>query len=93
MKKNSTWLWDCLRDVFSQTGEDGVISKVLELLPLDNWCVEFGAWDGLHLSNTANLVLNKNFSVVFIESDAARLNELKNNYAGNDRVIALHKAV
>ena len=35
------------RDVYSQTGEDGIIAKIIEMLPCkDKWCVEFGAADG-----------------------------------------------
>ena len=48
-------------DIYSQNGEDGVIAEILTHLQLwdkDNWCVEFGAWDGKHLSNTFALVQN-----------------------------------
>lgn len=41
------------KSIFSQSGEDGVLDFILsKLSKLDNWCVEFGAWDGIHLSNT-----------------------------------------
>ena len=43
-------------NVYSTQGEDGLIDVVFRVLPPKNkWCVEFGAWDGFHLSNTANL--------------------------------------
>ncbi len=49
--KPSNWLLDYGKNVYSQTGEDGVIEKILDILPdRDSWCVEFGAWDGVHLS-------------------------------------------
>lgn len=49
-------------DVTSQGGEDGIIREILNRLSgkieLSNWCVEFGAWDGIRYSNTLNLIRN-----------------------------------
>ena len=49
------------KNVFSQNGEDGILEILLKKLKLlsknkDNWCCEFGAWDGIHGSNTFNLI-------------------------------------
>ena len=53
MSRASTWLLEYGRDVFSQSGEDGIIERILEVIPHnDKWCVEFGAWDGLFVTNT-----------------------------------------
>lgn len=42
--KEPCWLLDFASNTYSQTGEDGIIGKALELLPGRNhWCVEFGA--------------------------------------------------
>jgi hypothetical protein len=50
-------------DIYSQFGEDGMIRKALELLPdVPRWCVEFGAWDGRHLSNTHRLMVEEGWS-------------------------------
>lgn len=73
-------------NVFSQFGEDGVIREVLKSLEsaltpneLDRWCVEFGAWDGIHGSNTYNLIKNHEYRSVLIEPDRAKyLNLLAN---------------
>jgi hypothetical protein len=47
-------------DTYSQNGEDGILEEVFKRLGLDEfnkfWVVEFGAWDGKHLSNTFNLI-------------------------------------
>ena len=87
-----TWLLDYKHNVYSQSGEDGIIDKILEVLPFnDQWCVEFGAWDGVHLSNTRYQILSKGFSAVLIEGDSRRFLELKNNYIQTEGcVIPIH---
>ena len=93
MNRSPTWLLDYQQNVHSQTGEDGIISKILDLIPQrDKWCVEFGAWDGLYLTNTRNLI-TKGYSAVLIEADKNKFLELRNNYAQNEHVIALNKLV
>jgi len=68
-------------NVYSQYGEDGILERILELIDDGNrWCVEFGAWDGLHLSNCANLIRNHGYAGVFIEADEARFAQLEANY-------------
>jgi hypothetical protein len=67
------------KDIYSQNGEDGIIEEILKLLAIknsaDSWCVEFGAWDGKHLSNTFNLV-TQGWSSVMIEGDSAKFESL-----------------
>ena len=67
------------RNVHSQNGEDGVIEEILNLIGQSNlslWAVEFGAWDGKHLSNTFHLVESKKFRSVYIEGDLDKFNVL-----------------
>jgi len=88
------WLLDFRSDVYSQSGEDGVISKILEMLPTrDMWCTEFGAWDGIHLSNARNLIENHGYSAVMIEGDPGKFRELQHNYAARKEVIPLNAFV
>jgi hypothetical protein len=88
LKKSGRWLNEYSKDVYSQTGEDGVIAKALETLPSrDRWCVEFGAWDGKYLSNTFNLVENENYNVVLVEGDKAKYQQLRNEYPYRERAI------
>lgn len=67
------------KNIYSQNGEDGIILRVLELLGCNEigelWVVEFGAWDGIHLSNTFSLV-KKGASAVYIESDEKKFQQL-----------------
>ena len=68
-------------NIYSQNGEDGVIAEILKRLNLDQkqlWCVEFGAWDGIHLSNSFALVERHNWNAVYIEGDKKKyINLLK----------------
>ena len=94
MSTASTWLLEHRRDVYSQTGEDGIIEKILELLPDHNkWCVEFGAWDGLFLTNTRNLIESKQYSAVLIEADARKFQDLQENHRHRDNVITINRFV
>lgn len=59
--------------VTSQWGEDGIIEEIFRRIGTENqFCVEFGAWDGKHLSNTWDLWHNKNWSAILIEGDKQR---------------------
>jgi hypothetical protein len=76
------------RNDFSQAGEDGIIEQILRVLPASErpWCVEFGAWDGEHLSNTARLV-RLGYCAVLIEADPARFAALEAKFADNPKVV------
>ncbi len=87
-------LLDFASDVHSQTGEDGVIAKALEVIgDRDGWCVEFGAWDGEHLSNTKHLVDAAGYRAVLIEPDPARFRTLSRRIASNPKLIGVQRMV
>jgi hypothetical protein len=71
---------------FSQSGEDGIIARVFEIIGVGNkLCCEFGAWDGIHLSNTRSLILD-GWSALLIEGDIQRFHYLQTNYAGDPTI-------
>ena len=83
-------------DVYSQNGEDGVIGEILQRLEknvVKDWCVEFGAWDGVHLSNTFSLVKNQDFNAVYIESDSMRFKDLLGTAALYPRIVPICKQI
>jgi hypothetical protein len=93
-RKAPEWLLDFKDDTYSQTGEDGIIQKILEVLPEnDRWCVEFGAWDGVHLCNTRNLIEHAGYSAVLIEGSARKYEELRRNYSGNSKITPINAFV
>lgn len=94
MGKSATWLLEHQARRYSQSGEDGIIAKILEILPeRDLWCVEFGALDGASLSNTRNLIEHANYSAVLIEASKVRFRELESNYSNSEKVTVLNRFV
>ena len=92
--KSNRWLNDFARNVTSQYGENGIIEKALEVInECNNWCVEFGSWDGKHCSNTYNLITEKDYSAVLIEGDKKRFGELVKTFEDNSKVIPLNEFV
>jgi hypothetical protein len=90
----SAYLQNYRRDVMSQCGEDGLIEKIFEIMGASNkWCVEFGAWDGKHYSNSWSLINNFGWKAVLVEGNKDRFQELKQNYIDNTNVIAFNKLV
>lgn len=89
--KEPHWLLQFSENSHSQTGEDGIIAKVLDMLPDRNKvCVEFGAWDGMYLSNVRRLIEEEGYFSVLIEGDFKKFKELKSNFSGNDKVTPLN---
>ena len=81
------------KNIFSQFGEDGIIEEILNRLGRnsDKLCCEFGAWDGSHLSNVYNLILNKNFKGILIEADPKKFKNLLKKK--NENIIPINKLV
>lgn len=84
------------KNIFSQNGEDGIILEILKRLrlsPNNKWCCEFGAWDGIHGSNTYNLVKNLNYKAVYIEGDKKKFQDLLNTARKLKSIIPFNKFV
>jgi len=66
------------KNIYTQNGEDGIIEQLFKDLEIDlGVVVEFGAWDGVYLSNVYNLWKNRNFKAILIESDHHKAKELE----------------
>jgi len=78
------------KNVYSQNGEDGIVEELLKRLDITTgWVCEFGAWDGVYLSNTFNLVKNGQFNAVFIEGDEDKYKDLLNTVEKYNNIIPL----
>jgi len=94
LNMNSRYLDKFGANIKSQCGEDGIIVKILDIIsPANSFCVEFGAWDGIHLSNTWALINSANWSGVLIEGSADKFPDLEKTYRDNDRVEILNRFV
>ena len=74
------------RDETSQNGEDGVIAAIFACLdkrqrPKTRWCVDVGAWDGVHLSNTHTLLTAGGWRGALLEADSERCAKLRELHA------------
>lgn len=83
------------KNVHSQNGEDGIIEKIFEKLNInDGYVCEFGAWDGIHLSNTYNIYKNNSdFIPILIESESDFFKKMEKTLSDIERKITLNKFV
>ena len=80
MMKKKIKLIEYRKNVYSQNGEDGVLEEIFKRINVassnnEKWCVEFGAWDGKHLSNTFHLV-EQGWNADYIEGDKEKYQDL-----------------
>lgn len=70
-------LIDHAHNRYSQNGEDGILEEIFRRLGIaPGWFVEFGAWDGKHLSNAYNLLAHHQWQGVFIEGSPQKFQDL-----------------
>ena len=71
------------KNIYSQNGEDGIIERLLKELDINKGTlVEFGAWDGVYLSNVYNLYKDGIFNAILIESDPDKVAAYHGNFDG-----------
>ncbi|MGA3286504.1 MAG: hypothetical protein ABSD46_03665 [Bacteroidota bacterium] len=86
-------LLDYKKNRYSQAGQDGIIEHIFNVLGIEKGnFVEFGAWDGIYLSNCRKL-FDEGWSGVFIEADKKKFLELQKNYNAIDRITCINKSV
>ncbi|MFK8037023.1 MAG: hypothetical protein AB8B74_01940 [Crocinitomicaceae bacterium] len=80
--------------VTSQWGEDGIINEIFNRIGEGNKiCIEFGAWDGKHLSNCWNLWHNLDWTAILIEGEEDRTETLRKSLTKYPKVSAINKFV
>ena len=82
------------QNVTSGGGEDGIIKRMFEVIGARNkWCVELGALNGTHDSNSWNLINNEGWSAVLIEGDRTYFEKAAALYKDAPRVHAVNSFV
>jgi hypothetical protein len=91
----NAWLLEHYRNDYSQAGEDGILEMIFSILPRSDtpWCVEFGAWDGEHLSNTTSLIEKQRFAAVLIEPDPTRFELLTKRFPGRSDILCFQQFI
>tara|TARA_B100000780_G_C21042921_1_gene418558 strand:- start:31 stop:876 length:846 start_codon:yes stop_codon:yes gene_type:complete len=78
---------------FSQFNEDLITINLFLKKNIESGVfVEFGAWDGVHLSN-CKLLADNNWSGFFIEGNFLRFQECQKNYKNNNTIKVLNKFI
>lgn len=82
-------------DVYSQNGEDGILTFLLDKLSIsDGLVLEVGANDGVWCSNTRNLYANnQNYKALLIEGDQNAFSQLTNNTKNMPNVQIVNKFI
>lgn len=81
------------KNIHSQNGEDGVLAELLKRLGINSgWVCEFGAWDGVHLSNTFNLI-QQGFRGVLIEGDKNKYQKLLKTAKEYDKIVPVQSNI
>ncbi len=78
-------------NVHSQNGEDGVLARLFSLLPSSSmvrWCVDVGAWDGQHLSNTHELLFSPSdkWRGILLEADTEKFAQLQQRHQDTNNI-------
>lgn len=83
------------KNVYSQNGEDGIIEELFKRLEIHSgYLCEFGAWDGVGLSNTFNVYEhNKDFKCILIESNKEYYESLLQKLEHVENKICLNKFI
>lgn len=89
---SSVDLFDHRANIYSQNGEDGIVAKLLGVGGIETGVfLEFGAWDGIHLSNT-HALYQRGLSGCLMAGDVRRFADLWQN-TPDERVIRVNAFV
>ena len=74
---------------YSQAGEEGLLLRIMAILGKPTGlCCEFGAWDGIHLSNTRRL-MESGWRGLMIEADRNRFKDLLKTYPASSSAVSV----
>ena len=82
------------KGIYSQDGEEGILNRIFEIInPINRYCVDVGAHDGIHFSNSRYLIHECGWTGCLIEGDEERFTKLKQAYKLRDKLSLVNKYV
>ncbi len=88
------WATRFKTNVKSQHGEDGILKEIFKRIGVTNqWCVECGALNGLHHSNTWYFINDLDWRALLIEADPTWFAQLEKNYLGKSGVVCVNEFI
>lgn len=85
---------DLFWNVNSQNGEDGILEWLFGKIGFKGkLAVEFGAWDGIYLSNIRYISTKNQLKRIYIEGDKKKFEEGKENYKNQEDVLFINEYV
>ena len=97
--KTSSYFLRYAKDITSQGGEDGILEAIFACLSIGGqsksgaFCVDIGAWDGKHLSNTYSLLHDNGWGGILCEADIERCKMLSDLYSGRTDIVCVNSLV
>jgi hypothetical protein len=80
--------------LYAQGCEERILSRLMErIAPANRFCVDIGASDGLHNSNTALLLRECGWRGLLVEGSSYRYEKLKANYGDTHSVQLRHERI
>ena len=84
----------CEKSYFSQHGEDGVLIELMKRIPIKHsYIVEFGAYNGICMSNSRYWISEHKWSALLIEPGKKQYKKLFNLYKDNPMVTTIRSLV
>ena len=89
--RDSSYFLRYAKNYTSQGGEDGILEHLFKLVGTnkDPYCVDIGAWDGQHLSNSYMLTHEKKWGGLLVEANSERHAVLSSLYKDRNDVRCL----
>jgi hypothetical protein len=80
-RRRSRPLLEFENTVFSQAGEDGILERIFQIIePTERFAIEFGAGDGIDMSNVRKLIVREGWGGLLIEGDDELAQRLRDTY-------------
>src|SRR5262249_23348849 len=80
-------------NLHSQRGQDGILAEIFRRLNIAKGTfVEFGAWDGVYLSN-CRFLYEKGWRGIFIEPTPKRFADLSKRYRNDPTITCINAAI